>query len=133
MITNYTINQPFTSNFSVEEGEENSSRTCNHGAARIVNHVETFFTQKPEKSVEGKPYVYSCNTVKANSFRAGQTFLYLPEQHFSMSLSLDSIRLVWFPSMINKRQEKLKFLSWLCFSLNGNIGRQILTRTGVIA
>ena len=40
--------------------------------AVIVNHVETFFTQKPEKSVERKPY--SRNTVKANSFRAGQFF-----------------------------------------------------------
>ena len=29
------------------------------------------FTQKPEKSVEGKPY--SRNTVKANLFQAGQT------------------------------------------------------------
>ena len=29
---------------------------------------------------------------------------------FSMSLSLDSIRLVWFPSMLNKKKEKLKFL-----------------------
>ena len=37
MITNYKINQPFTSNFSVEEGEENSSRTWNHGAGRIAN------------------------------------------------------------------------------------------------
>ena len=56
MITNYKINQPFTSDLSVEEGEKNSSRTWNHGAGRIVNHVETFFTQKAEKSVEGKPY-----------------------------------------------------------------------------
>ena len=31
---------------------------------RNLNHVETLFTQKPEKSVEGKPY--SRNTVKAN-------------------------------------------------------------------
>ena len=68
MITNYKINQPFTSNFSVEEGEKNSSRTWNHGAGRIVN----LFTQKPENSVEEKPY--SRNTVKANSFRAGQIF-----------------------------------------------------------
>ena len=44
----------------------------NHGDGRIVNRVETFFTQKPEKSVEGKPY--SRNTVKANSFRAGHIF-----------------------------------------------------------
>ena len=51
-ITNYKINQPFTSDLSVEEGEKNSSRTWNHGAGRIVNHVETFFTQKPEKSVK---------------------------------------------------------------------------------
>ena len=55
MITNYKINQPLTSDFSVEEGEKNSNRTWNHGAGRIVNHVETIFTQKPEKSVEGKP------------------------------------------------------------------------------
>ena len=37
-----------------------------------------------------------------------------------MSISLDSIRLVWFPSMLNKRKEKLKFLCRLCFSLDGN-------------
>ena len=42
--------------------------------AEIVNHVETFFTQKPETSVEGK--LYSRNTVKANSFRAGQIFFW---------------------------------------------------------
>ena len=53
---NYKINQPFMSDCSVEEGGKNSSRTWNHGAGRIVNHVETSFTQKPEKSVEGKPY-----------------------------------------------------------------------------
>ena len=51
----------------MEEGEKNPSRTWNH---------ETFFTQKPEKSVEGKPY--SRNTVKANSFRAGQIFFLVP-------------------------------------------------------
>ena len=34
------------SDLSVEEGEKNSSRTWNHGAGRIVNHVETFFMQK---------------------------------------------------------------------------------------
>ena len=72
MITIYKINQPFTSDLRVEEGEENSSRTWNHGAGRIVNHVETFFAQKPEKSVEGK--LYSRNTVNANSFRAGHIF-----------------------------------------------------------
>ena len=59
VLTDYKINQPFTSDCSVEEGEKNSSRTWNHGvgriAVRIVNHVEAFFTQKPEKSVEGKP------------------------------------------------------------------------------
>ena len=78
MITNYKINQPFTSDLSVEEGEKNSNRTWNHGVGRIVNHVETFFTQKPEKSVEGKPY--SRNTVKANSFQAGQIFFWFPSK-----------------------------------------------------
>ena len=84
MITNYKINQPFTSDFSVEEGEKNSSRTWNHGSGRIVNQVETFFTQKPENSVEGKPY--SRNTVKANSFRTGQIFFsgYLQRKPFSI-------------------------------------------------
>ena len=65
------IDQPFTSNFSVEEGEKNSSRTWKHGAGGTVNHVEAFFTQKPVKSVDGKPY--SRNAVKANSFQAGRT------------------------------------------------------------
>ena len=69
MITNYKMNQPFTSDLSVEEEEENSSRTWNHGAGRML---KPFFTQKPEKSVEGK--LYSRNTVNANSFRAGQIF-----------------------------------------------------------
>ena len=43
------------------------------------------FTQKPEKSVEGKPY--SRNTVKANSFRAGQNFFLVPfkESRFPLS------------------------------------------------
>ena len=47
-------------------------------------------------------------------------FFYFPEQHLLMSILLDSIRLVWFPSMLNKRKEKLKFSCWLCFSLEGN-------------
>ena len=76
MITNYKINQPFTSDFSVEEGEINSSCTRNHGAGRIVSHVETLLTQRLEKSVEGKPY--SRNTVKTNSFRAGHIFFLVP-------------------------------------------------------
>ena len=58
MITNYKINQPFTSNFSVEEGEENSSRTWNHGAGRIVNHVETFFYAEARK-VSGRKTIQS--------------------------------------------------------------------------
>ena len=58
MITNYKINQPFTSNFSVEEGEENSSRTWNHGAGRIVNHVETFFSAEARK-VSGRKTIQS--------------------------------------------------------------------------
>ena len=40
--------------------------------AKLSTMLKPFFTQKPEKSVEGKPY--SRNTVKANSFRAGQIF-----------------------------------------------------------
>ena len=45
----------------------------------MVNHVmKPFFTQKPEKSVEGKPY--SRNTVKANSLRAGQIFFWFPSR-----------------------------------------------------
>ena len=49
MITNYKINQLFTSNFSVEEGEKNSYSTVNHEAGRIVNHVETFFNAEARK------------------------------------------------------------------------------------
>ena len=58
MITNYKINQPFKSNFSVEEGEENYSRTSNHGAGRIVNHVETFFYAEARK-VSGRKTIQS--------------------------------------------------------------------------
>ena len=58
MITNYKINQPFTSNLSVEEGEENSSRTWNHGAGRIVNHVKTFFYAEARK-VSGRKTIQS--------------------------------------------------------------------------
>ena len=87
MITNYKINQPFTSDLSVEEGEKNSSRTWNHGAGRIVNHVETFFTQKAEKSVERKPY--SRNTVRANSFRSGQIFFWFISKKKPFSIIRD--------------------------------------------
>ena len=45
MITNYKVNQPFTSNFSVEEGEKNSSCTWKHKASSTVNNVETFLHQ----------------------------------------------------------------------------------------
>ena len=41
--------------------------------AELSTMLKPFFTQKPEKSVEGKPY--SRNTVKANSFRARQNFI----------------------------------------------------------
>ena len=90
MIINYKINQPFTSDFSVEEGEKNSSRTWNHGAGRIVNNVETFFTQKPKNSVEGKPYIR--NTVKANSFRALQIFFPVPFKESRLPLFEISIQ-----------------------------------------
>ena len=57
-----TLVQPFTSLFQVEIME----------TAEFSTVLKPFFTQTPEKSVEGKPY--SRNTVKANSFRAGQIF-----------------------------------------------------------
>ena len=98
VITNYKINQPFTSDFSMEEGEKNSSRTWNHGAGRIVSHVETFLTQRLEKSVEGKPY--SGNTVKTNSFQAGQIF-------YSGSLRRKPFSIIW--DKYSSRQTKLDF------------------------
>ena len=54
---------------------------------------------------------------------------------FLMSLSLGSIALVWFPSMLNKKKEKLKFLHWLSFSSTETIaiGGQISTQAGIIA
>ena len=76
MITNYKINQPFKCDFIAWKVRKIPVALWNHGAGRIVNRVETFFTQKPEKLVEGKPY--SRNTVKANSFRAGQIFFLVP-------------------------------------------------------
>ena len=61
MITNYKINQPFKSNFSVEEGEEIPVALEIMEPAELSTMLKPFFTQKPEKSVEGKPY--SHNTV----------------------------------------------------------------------
>ena len=40
--------------------------------AELSTMLKPFFTQKPEKSVEGK--LCSRNTVNTNSFRAGQIF-----------------------------------------------------------
>ena len=78
MLANYKINQPFTSDCSV--GKERKIPV----ALEIMEPAELstmlkpgfFFTQKPEKSVEGKPY--SRNTVKANSFRTEQNFFLVP-------------------------------------------------------
>ena len=70
MITNYKINHPFTSNFSVEEGEENSSRTWNHGTGRIVNHVVTFFYPETRK-VSGRKTIQSQHC--KSQFVPGQT------------------------------------------------------------
>ena len=47
-------------------------------------------------------------------------------------ISLDSVARVLFPSMLNKRKEKLKFLRWACFSSTEKIAGQISTRAGVI-
>ena len=49
MITNYKINQPFTSNFSVEEGEKNSSHTWNHGAGRDCQPCWNLFHAEARK------------------------------------------------------------------------------------
>ena len=50
MITNYKINQPFTSNFSAEEGEKNSSHTWNHGAGRRLSTMLKPFLGRSQKS-----------------------------------------------------------------------------------
>ena len=72
------INQPFTSNFSVEEGEENSSRTRNHGAGRIVNHVVTFFYAEARKVSERK--TIRSQHCESQLFRAGQFFFWFPSK-----------------------------------------------------
>ena len=61
------------SNFSVE-GRRGKFQSHSKSWSRqnCQPYWNLFLTQKPGKSVEGKPY--SCNTVKANSFRAGQIF-----------------------------------------------------------
>ena len=79
VITNYKINQPFTSDFSVEEGEKIPLALEIMEPAELSAlsaDVETFLTQRLEKSVEGK--TYSRNTVKTNSFLAGQIFFPVP-------------------------------------------------------
>ena len=72
MITNYKINQPFTSDLSVEEGEKIPVALEIMEPAELSTMFKPFLTQKPEKSVGGK--LYSRNTVNTNSFRAGQIF-----------------------------------------------------------
>ena len=74
MLTNYKINQPFTSDCSVEEGEKNSSRTWNHGAGRIVNHVETFFYTEARK-VSGRKTIQSQHC--ESQFVPGWTWFFL--------------------------------------------------------
>ena len=44
-------------NYSVEDGEKNSSRNWNHGADRIVNHVETFYVEV--RKVSGRKPIQS--------------------------------------------------------------------------
>ena len=61
----------------------------------IKSLLVPFFTSKTLTAYFGDFFVFS-GTALAISFL--------------MSLLLDSIRLVWFPSMLNKRKEKLKFL-----------------------
>ena len=78
MITNYKINQPFTSHLSVEEGEKVPVALEIIEPAELSTMLKPFFTRKPEKSVEGK--LYSRNTVNANSFRAGQIFFWFPSK-----------------------------------------------------
>ena len=51
---------------------------------------------------------------------------------FLMSLSLGSIALVWFPSMLKKRKEKLKFLHWLSFFSTETIGGQYRRGRGLL-
>ena len=50
MITNYKINQPFTSNFSVEEWEKTSSHTWNHGDDRDCQPCWNLFLRRSQKS-----------------------------------------------------------------------------------
>ena len=74
----------------MEEGEKNSSRTSNHGAGRIINHVETFFTQKPGKSVEGKPY--GRNTVKARFVPGWTDFFLVPFKESRFPLHVTKLK-----------------------------------------
>ena len=76
MLTNYKINQPFTSTVAWRKERKIPVALEIMEPAELSTMLKPFFTQKPEKSVEGKPY--SRNTVKANSFRAGQNFFLVP-------------------------------------------------------
>ena len=76
MITNYKIDQPFTSNFSVEEGEKNSSRTWKHGAGRTVNPCWNGFYAETRK-VSGRKTIQSQHC--ESQFALGWTdFLMVP-------------------------------------------------------
>ena len=57
--------------------------------ADLSTMLKPFFTQKPEKSVKGKPH--SQNTEKANSLRAGQTFFYGSLQRKPFTILCDKV------------------------------------------
>ena len=70
--------------------------------AELSTMLKPFFTQKPENSVEGKPY--SRNTMKANSFRAGQIFFPVPFKESRLPL-------FGISTQVGKRYPSLKDLA----------------------
>lgn len=80
-----------------------------------------------------------CNTCmdmrQINQVNSPREKLPEPTKSFSflISLLLDSIKQVCFPSMLNKRKDKLKPLCWPCFSSTERIRGQILMQVGAIA
>ena len=79
MLTNYKINQPFKSNFSVEKGEKNSSRIGEiMEPAELSTLLKPFYAEAREVSGRKTTQWQHCESQYFISFRAGQIFFLVP-------------------------------------------------------
>ena len=109
--TGFRLALVFTASLSEEENGVKPCRICKSFwriQTKLICCIEDFKVFAGNWTLElcERNHARSFSDRFRASFASLNNFLYFPEQHFLMSLSLDSIRLVWFPSLLNKRKEK---------------------------